>query len=36
MRWFLRRPWVLGGLIALAVVLLFVVLLILGPPGGRD
>ena len=36
MRWFLRRPWVLGALIALAVVLLFVVLLILGPPGGRD
>lgn len=36
MRWFLRRPWVLGALIALAVVALFVVLLILGPPGGRD
>ena len=36
MRWFLRRPWVLGGLIALAVVVLFVVLLIVGPPGGRD
>lgn len=36
MRWFLRRPWVLGLLIALAVALLFVVLLILGPPGGRD
>jgi integral membrane protein len=36
MRWFLHRPWVLGLLIALAVVLLFVVLLILGPPGGRD
>jgi integral membrane protein len=36
MRWFLRRPWALGALIALAVVLLFVVLLILGPPGGRD
>ncbi|KJL41937.1 DUF3817 domain-containing protein [Microbacterium trichothecenolyticum] len=36
MRWFLRRPWVLGALIALAVVLLFVVLVIPGPPGGRD
>lgn len=36
MRWFLRRPWVLGVLIALAVIALFVVLLILGPPGGRD
>lgn len=36
MRWFLRRPWVLGLLIVLAVVALFVVLLILGPPGGRD
>ena len=36
MRWFLRRPWVLGGLIALAVVVLFLVLLIVGPPGGRD
>jgi len=36
MRWFLRRPWVLGALIALAVVALFAVLLIVGPPGGRD
>ncbi|MBD3942475.1 DUF3817 domain-containing protein [Microbacterium sp. NEAU-LLC] len=36
MRWFLRRPWVLGVLIALAVVALFAVLLIIGPPGGRD
>lgn len=36
MRWFLVRPWVLGALIALAVVLLFVVLLIIGPPGGRE
>lgn len=36
MRWFLRRPWVLGVLIALAVVALFSVLLMLGPPGGRD
>ena len=36
MRWFLNRPWVLGGLLVAAVVVLFVVLLILGPPGGRD
>jgi integral membrane protein len=36
MRWFLRRPWVLAALIAVAVVALFVVLLIVGPPGGRD
>ncbi len=36
MRWFLRRPWVLGALIALAVVALFAILLIIGPPGGRD
>jgi integral membrane protein len=36
MRWFLRRPWVLAALIALAVVALFVVLLVIGPPGGRD
>ncbi|WP_067195765.1 DUF3817 domain-containing protein [Microbacterium sp. XT11] len=35
MRWFLRRPWVLGGLIAAAVVALYVVLLLVGPPGGR-
>lgn len=36
MRWFLARPWVLAVLIGLAVAVLFVVLLILGPPGGRD
>lgn len=36
MRWFLRRPWVLGLLIAAAVVLLYVLLLTVGPPGGRD
>lgn len=35
MRWFLRRPWILGGLIAVAVVGLYVVLLIAGPPGGK-
>jgi integral membrane protein len=35
LRWFLRRPWVLGVLILLAVVAIFAVLLIIGPPGGR-
>jgi integral membrane protein len=36
MRALLRRPWLLAVLIAGAVVVLFVVLLILGPPGGRE
>ncbi|MHC2999473.1 DUF3817 domain-containing protein [Microbacterium sp. HJ5] len=36
MRWFLNRAWLLAVLIALAVVVLYVVLLIVGPPGGRD
>lgn len=36
LRAMLRHPWVLGLLIAVAVVLIFVVLLIIGPPGGRD
>lgn len=31
-RWFIRHPWLLVALIALAVVVLFVVLLWLGPP----
>lgn len=35
LRWFLRRPWVLAVLLALVVALVFVVLLIVGPPGGR-
>jgi len=35
MRWFLRRPWVLGLIIAAAVVVIFVVLLTIGPPGGK-
>lgn len=35
MRWFLRRPWFLGALILLAVVALYVILVIIGPPGGR-
>jgi integral membrane protein len=35
MRWFLRRPWVLAGLLVLAIVALYVILLLVGPPGGR-
>ena len=35
MRWFLRRPWVLVAIIAVAVVVLYVVLLLAGPPGGK-
>lgn len=35
MRWFLIRPWVLAVLLVVAIVVLFTVLLILGPPGGR-
>ena len=34
-RWFIARPWVLGLLIAFAVILVFLVLLVVGPPGGR-
>lgn len=34
MRWFLRRPWALGILILAAIVVLFTVLLLVGPPGG--
>lgn len=35
MRWFLHHPWVLGVLILVAIVVLFTVLLTIGPPGGR-
>lgn len=35
LRFLLRRPWILALLIALAVIVVFVVLLIVGPPGGR-
>lgn len=35
MRWFLRRPWVLAILILAAIVALFTVLLLIGPPGGK-
>ena len=31
MRWFLRRPWVL----AVGIVALYVILLLVGPPGGK-
>lgn len=33
--WFVRHPWVLVILLAVAVTVLFVVLLLVGPPGGR-
>ncbi|MCW3491889.1 DUF3817 domain-containing protein [Microbacterium sp. SSM24] len=36
MRWFLNRAWLLAVLIAVAVVALYVALLLVGPPGGRD
>jgi integral membrane protein len=34
-RWFLRRPWVLAVLLAVAIVALYVILLLVGPPGGK-
>lgn len=36
LRFFLRRPWVLAGLLVVGVVLVFVALVVVGPPGGRD
>ncbi|WP_345803285.1 DUF3817 domain-containing protein [Microbacterium sp. AZCO] len=36
LRWFLARPWVLGALILVALVVLYAVLLVIGPPGGRS
>ena len=36
MRALLRRPWILALLLAVLGVVIFVVLLIVGPPGGRD
>ncbi|MCT9820655.1 DUF3817 domain-containing protein [Microbacterium sp. W1N] len=33
--WLLRRPWLLFGALAVALVALYVVLLLVGPPGGR-
>ena len=35
MRWFLNRAWLLVALIAVAIVALYVILLVVGPPGGR-
>lgn len=35
LRIFLRRPWVLGILIVVVVALMFVALLVVGPPGGK-
>lgn len=35
MRWFLRRPWVLFALLAVGIVALYVILLLVGPPGGK-
>jgi integral membrane protein len=35
MRWFLRRPWVLAALLAVGIVALYVILLLVGPPGGK-
>ena len=36
MRALLRRPWILAVLVVALVAVIFVVLLIVGPPGGRD
>lgn len=35
MRWFLRRPLVLAVLLVAGVVVLYIVLLLVGPPGGK-
>tara|TARA_B100000678_G_scaffold67446_1_gene55408 strand:- start:249 stop:704 length:456 start_codon:yes stop_codon:yes gene_type:complete len=35
MRWFLRRPWVLALVLVAAVAVVFAVLLVVGPPGGK-
>jgi integral membrane protein len=35
LRFFLRRPWVLGLLLVAGIVVAYVVLLTIGPPGGR-
>ncbi|MDQ1136386.1 integral membrane protein [Microbacterium sp. SORGH_AS 1204] len=35
LRFFLRRPWVLAAALVVAVAVVFVVLLIVGPPGGK-
>ncbi|MEV4776387.1 DUF3817 domain-containing protein [Microbacterium sp. LTA6] len=35
MRWFLRRPWMLAALLVVGIVALYVILLLVGPPGGK-
>ncbi|WP_091227852.1 DUF3817 domain-containing protein [Microbacterium sp. 3J1] len=35
MRWFLQRPWILAILLVVAIVGLYVILLLAGPPGGK-
>lgn len=35
-RWFIRHPWLLLVVVVVGVAALFTVLLILGPPGGRE
>jgi len=35
MRWFLRRPWVLALFLVASVAVVFAVLLVVGPPGGK-
>ncbi|MFS0894501.1 DUF3817 domain-containing protein [Microbacterium sp. 179-I 3D3 NHS] len=35
MRWFLRRPAMLAALLVLGIVALYVILLLIGPPGGK-
>lgn len=35
MRWFLRRPWMLAVIVVGAIVVAYVTLLLVGPPGGR-
>ena len=35
MRWFLRRPWMLAAILAVGIVALYVILLLVGPPGGK-
>lgn len=34
-RWFLRHPWVLGVALAAGIVAVYVILLTIGPPGGK-
>lgn len=34
-RWFLRHPWTLGILLAAGIIAAYVILLLVGPPGGK-